>query len=162
MRGPGRACLGGYAMVAEAGFEPTTFGLWATGNRPCIWWKNHQKISMCIKMKISRSEKIGADYCNNFFAPFLLYSHFNSPFGILSIYRLTSLGKETERNPGKKAATIPNEPYLINFNGFFLLFICICKKTATKNRPNCNNSQRAFEGFFSQNRGWISTAVQSS
>ena len=78
-------------------------------------------------MKISQSEKIGADYCNNFFAPFLLYSHFNSPFGILSIYRLTSLGKETERNLGKKAAT--------------------------KNGPNCNNSQRAFEGFFSQNRG---------
>ena len=84
---------------------------------------------------------------------FLLYSYFSSLFGILSIYRLTSLGKEMERNPDKKAATIPNEPLLINFTGFFLLFISICKKTATKNAPNCNNSQRAFEGFFSQNRG---------
>lgn len=85
-----------------------------------------------MNMKISRSEKIGADYCNNFFAPFLLYSYFSSLFGILSIYRLTSLGKEMERNPDKKAATIPNEPYLINFNGFFLLFICVCKKLQQK------------------------------
>ena len=105
-----------------------------------------------MNMKISRSEKIGADYCNNFFAPFLLYSYFSSLFG----YRLTSLGKEMERNPGKKAATIPNEPYLINFNGFFLLFICVCKKTATKNGPNCNNSQRAFEGFS------VKTGVESA
>ena len=109
-----------------------------------------------MNMKISRSEKIGADYCNNFFAPFLLYSYFSSLFGILSIYRLTSLGKEMERNPGKKAATIPNEPYLIYFNGFFLLFICVCKKTATKNGPNCNNSQRAFEGFS------VKTGVESA
>lgn len=85
-----------------------------------------------MNMKISRSEKIGADYCNNFFAPFLLYSYFSSLFGILSIYRLTSLGKEMERNLDKKAATIPNEPYLINFNGFFLLFICVCKKLQQK------------------------------
>lgn len=85
-----------------------------------------------MNMKIPRSEEIEADCCNNFFALFLLYSHFNSLFEVLSIYRLTSLGESRAKAKQKKLQRFPTNLYLSILADFFFFLSVFAKKLQQK------------------------------
>ena len=109
-----------------------------------------------MKMKISRSEKIGADYCNNFFTPFLLYSYFSGFLGVLSIHRLTSLGKSKAKTKQKKLQRFPMNLYLSILTDFFFSLSLFAKKLQQKTAQIATIPNESLEAFS------VKTGVESA